>query len=79
MIATCRGCRRELQGAPYSTGKPAYHPESGKRVLAHYFGGWVCSPGCDQRVFREMKAQNVWGSTEAGLMANAYERHADAR
>lgn len=51
---------------------------TGKRALAHYFGGWVCSPECDQKVFREMRAENVWGSIEATLMGNAYERHAEA-
>ena len=73
--AHCRGCRRELRGSPYYTGKPAYHPETGTRALAHYFGGWVCSAACERRVFREMRDAGVWGSTEARLMAAADARH----
>lgn len=77
-VATCRGCRRELRGAPYHAGGPAYLPleEGGGRAVAHYFGGWVCSAACDRKVFREMKEQNVWGSTEERLMQTADQRHA---
>lgn len=74
--AECRGCHQELRGAPYYTGKPAYHPVTGRRALAHYFGGWVCSARCERRVFLEMKAANVWGSTERRLMSEAEDRHA---
>lgn len=73
--ATCRGCRRELRGSPFHAGGTAYHPETGKPVLAQHFGGWVCSAECDRKVFREMKAQNVWGTTEEQLMASADRRH----
>ena len=73
--ATCRGCGRELDGAPYYTGKPAYFPETGAPAVAHYFGGWVCSANCDIRVFDEMKHANVWNSTERQLRATAHERH----
>lgn len=69
-----------LRGKPYHLGGQAYLPlPKGGPAKVNHYGGWVCSPECDQRVFREMRAQNVWGSTEARLMANAYERHADAK
>lgn len=73
--AHCRGCRRELEGHPYYTGKPAYLPETGVRVLSHHFGGWVCSAQCERRVFEDMKGQGVWGSDIAIMMAAAYDRH----
>lgn len=73
--ARCRGCHRQLDGHPYYTGKPAYLPETGRQALSHYFGGWVCSANCERRVFEDMKQSGVWGSTEARLMANAYDRH----
>ena len=78
-VATCRGCRRELRGSPYHAGGTAYHPETGKRALAHHFGGWVCSAACERKVFSQMKAENVWGSVEARLMASADDRHAANR
>lgn len=77
--ATCRGCHRHLDGAPYHTGKPAYLPENGKRALAHHFGGWVCSATCERRIFEAMRAEGVWGSREAELMALASDRHAENR
>lgn len=46
-IATCRHCRRELNGEPYYRGKPAYIPETGKRANVNHFGGFVCSRRCD--------------------------------
>lgn len=73
--AHCRGCRRELRGHPYYTGKSAYLPENDVPALAHHFGGWVCSAQCERRVFEDMKGQGVWGSVEATKMANAYDRH----
>lgn len=46
-VATCRGCHRVLNGAPYHTGKPAYIPETGEMARANHYGGWVCSRQCD--------------------------------
>jgi hypothetical protein len=48
-VATCRGCRRKLDGHPYHTGKPAYIPETGERAKVNHYGGWVCSESCDRR------------------------------
>ncbi len=73
--AHCRGCHRLLNGHPYYTGKPAYIPETGARALSHHFGGWVCSSTCERRVFEQMKAENVWSSDCARMVAAAYDRH----
>lgn len=55
-VATCRHCRRELRGAPYHTGQPAYFPlPEGGRVPACYYGGWVCSRSCDWKTCLELE------------------------
>jgi len=61
--AECRWCRMKLRGQPYYTGKPAFHPRTGKQVLTHYFGGFVCSAQCDVKIFDDMKSYGVWGSS----------------
>lgn len=49
--AVCRGCGRKLNGSPYFKGGCAYVPNangsSGARAKSNYYGGWVCSRGCD--------------------------------
>lgn len=52
--AFCRGCDRELNGPPYYTGKPAYHPDTGARCKVNHYGGFVCSRECDYRASLEM-------------------------
>lgn len=47
--ATCRWCRRELRGDAYMYGGRAYHPETGEECPHNYYGGFVCSRGCDFR------------------------------
>lgn len=53
-VATCRGCRRVLNGKPYYMGGSAYHPDTGERCPANHFGGFVCSEQCDRRVCLDM-------------------------
>lgn len=53
--ATCRGCGRELNGSPYYTGKPAYHPETKERCRSNFYGGHVCSEQCDYRASLELE------------------------
>lgn len=73
--AECRGCRRKLDGKPYSMGGSAYVPDTktrnrpyGVRALGHFYGGYVCSPTCNRRVFTEMKSHNVSSSEDASRM-----------
>ena len=53
-IARCRGCGRELKGKPYYTGGLAYIPETNERARVNFYGGWVCSRQCDEKVCFEM-------------------------
>lgn len=73
--AVCRGCGRELDGKPYHMGGSAYVPGTktrsrphGVRALSHFYGGYVCSPGCNRRVFSEMQSHNVYSSEDARRM-----------
>lgn len=54
--AECRGCKLQLIGKPYhlSTGA-AYHPLTREQVTVSFWGGYVCSDGCERRVDRDMK------------------------
>lgn len=49
--ATCRHCRRVLIGKAYHLGGAAYIPNAkggiGRRAPVNYYGGFVCSEGCD--------------------------------
>jgi hypothetical protein len=53
--ATCRGCGRVLRGKPYHMGGDAYIPETGERARKNFYGGYVCSPGCDRRSSLELE------------------------
>lgn len=49
--ATCRHCRKILIGKAYHLGGDAYIPNAngglGRRAPVNYYGGFVCSEGCD--------------------------------
>jgi hypothetical protein len=57
--AVCRGCGRHLNGNPYWKGGSAYIPRAdgsnGAAAKKNYFGGWVCSRGCDRRASLELE------------------------
>lgn len=53
--AVCRGCGRVLRGKPYFMGGFAYHPITGKRCPANFFGGFVCSEQCDRKASLEQE------------------------
>lgn len=54
-VATCRGCRRILNGKPYYMGGAAYHPETKERCPSNWYGGFVCSRQCDVRASEELE------------------------
>lgn len=73
--AVCRGCGRVLDGKPYHCGGSAYVPgtktrsnPSGVKALCHFYGGFVCSAGCNRRVFNDMASHNVYSSEDARRM-----------
>lgn len=51
----CRGCHRELIGRPYCAGGIARIPETMVPAKSNYYGGWVCSRGCDYRASLELE------------------------
>jgi len=53
--ATCRGCGMLLKGGPYYKGGSTYHPETNERCDVSFWGGFICSEGCEGRVDRDMK------------------------
>ncbi|KKM67024.1 hypothetical protein LCGC14_1475400 [marine sediment metagenome] len=70
--AKCRGCGKELIGKPYYLGGPAYDPETGDQAKTNFYGGFVCSYGCDVRVCLEMSS-NMPGAGPAKSL-NSLER-----
>ena len=46
-VATCRWCRRELNGKPYYMGGSAFDPKTNERCKINFYGGSVCSRECD--------------------------------
>ena len=54
--AECRGCRQELRGKPYYMGGNAYHLKTGEHCPVNFYGGYVCSEGCDHRASRELES-----------------------
>jgi len=46
--AECRGCGMALEGTPYYKGGNARHPKTGNVCAVNFYGGYVCSDGCDQ-------------------------------
>lgn len=53
--AVCRGCGLILRGKPYFMGGFAYHPRTGERCPANFFGGFVCSEQCDRAASLEQE------------------------
>lgn len=59
--ATCRGCGRLLDGEAYCYGGRAFIPlaagERGprKEAKANFYGGFVCTQGCDHRASLELE------------------------
>ncbi len=52
--ASCRNCGREFIGKPYRFGGGAWFPKTMEAVPVNYFGGYVCSRGCDVQVCLNM-------------------------
>ena len=71
--AECRGCRRTLIGKPYYKGGVAYHPETRERLPSNFYGGFVCSRNCDERVCLEMSS-SMPGAGKARFL-NSLERN----
>jgi len=46
--ATCRGCLKLLAGYEYCFGGQAYHPETQELCKVNTYGGFICSPECDE-------------------------------
>lgn len=53
--AVCRGCGMVLRGKPYGAGGAAYHPQTGERCPANFYGGYVCSEACDRCASLELE------------------------
>ena len=53
--AVCRGCGMKLIGKAYHYGGFAIHPRTGDQVKNNYYGGFVCSEGCDRRAHLEQE------------------------
>ena len=53
--AKCRGCGLLLIGMPYYQGGVAKHPETKELCKSSFWGGFVCSDGCEREVDRDMK------------------------
>ncbi|NFV80052.1 hypothetical protein [Magnetospirillum aberrantis] len=53
--AVCRGCGMVLRGDAYMYGGSAYHPRTGERCPSNFYGGFVCSEGCDRRASMAME------------------------
>ncbi len=76
--AVCRGCGRRLKGNAYFYGGDAYHPDTGRRCPSNWFGGFVCSEGCDRRASLDMlssmpgagRATQLDGQTAASVRNN---------
>ena len=74
--AVCRGCGRRLNGSPYFKGGRAYVPRqdgsNGQEAKVNYYGGWVCSRGCDHRASLELEQSmpgHGWSQKQVGSEA----------
>ena len=65
--AVCRGCGKVLRGKPAYAGMPAFDPETGEQCPRNYYGGFVCSEGCDRRAILEQES-SFPGAGKAVLM-----------
>lgn len=77
--ALCRWCRRILRGEAYMYGGRAYHPTTGEQCKVNYYGGFICSPGCDFKASLELE-QSMPGHTYtqrdlSGSAREAYKRN----
>lgn len=72
-VATCRGCGRELDGAPYYLGGPAYDPITKERCKVNFYGGYVCSERCDYRASIELE-NSMPGSGPNSAALSCYAR-----
>jgi hypothetical protein len=54
--AVCRGCGTKLIGNPYYMGGNAYLPNKAMdQARVNFYGGFVCSRGCDIKAARELE------------------------
>lgn len=53
--AVCRGCGLVLEGKPYGEGGSARIPGTRELAKRNYYGGYVCSEGCDRRACLELE------------------------
>lgn len=76
--AECRGCGKALRGKPYYMGGSAYLPlsEGGGQAKVNFYGGFVCSRGCDYRssLRLEQTMPGHAGQERLGLGSEAYRR-----
>lgn len=73
-VPQCRYCGKSLKGGMYYTGKSAYHPETGERCKANFYGGWICSKSCDYNASMEMES-SMPGAGRATRLGSSAERH----
>jgi hypothetical protein len=71
--AVCRGCGLVLSGKPYWAGGSAYHPRTGDRCPANYYGGYACSEQCDRKASREQES-SFPGAGPARTLSSCAER-----
>lgn len=72
--AVCRSCGRALNGKPYHMGGNAYHPDTGKRCPANYYGGYVCSRQCDYNASLELEESMPGHSGQRSLSGDTLRR-----
>jgi len=53
--AKCRGCGMILRGRAYCFGGAAFNPITGEQCKVNFYGGFVCSPGCDEKSSLELE------------------------
>jgi len=73
-VARCRGCGRELRGKPYWMGGSAYHPDTGEQAKVNFYGGFVCSRGCDRRASLELEDSMPGAGRSTTLSTYAQQR-----
>lgn len=73
--ATCRWCKRELDGVAYCYGGLAYHPETEEQCKVNHYGGYVCSYMCDFNASLELEqSMPGHGPKQRTLGSGAAER-----
>lgn len=66
--ASCRYCKRPLKGEPYYTGKNNYN------YKINYYGGFVCSEGCDTRACLELESSMPGAGPQKFVSSEANKR-----